>query len=180
MINPILRQTRKLFNFLPPYQGDQYFVTIKELNDVIAQLNNIQPYRSHDVTLTQSGTTAPVATKLASGAKECTSNCNCSNTTCDCSSPCGNERAGIFSTAFTYTSAGVYNLRVTVDPTVYPKSIKDLGLYFSPLSNTAHTIVATQGETTAHVINYTIRTYNSGVAANGILNDTKLLMRLYF
>jgi hypothetical protein len=177
-----LQATRRvLFTFLGAYKGDNQIATISDVNEVYNRLNNLLPYRLHDVEITQSSTDAPTFRVLAQGAVECTRNCTASGGTgscgCDCPSSCTNETAGIFSVSATYVSAGVYEVTFALDATKYPRPIKNVGFFFGPLPSVESKVAV--AKVSANV--YRIYTADkSNAATNGLLTETVLAMKIYF
>jgi len=169
----------RLFNFIGPYQGDNQLATIGDVNRVVDSLNNLFPYRLHDVEITQSGTSAPTFRVLAQGASECTSNCASSGgvCACDCISGCTNEKSGYFSLSATYVSAGVYEVTFALDPIQYPRPIKNVGFFFGALPSVESKVAVTKVSPTVYRI-YTAD--KSATAANGLLTETVLAMKIYF
>jgi hypothetical protein len=175
----IQASTKRLFTFLGPYKGDNQLATLHEINQVFDRLNNLFPYRMHDIEITQTGTNAPSFVKLAAGATECPSNCSSgvgNVCICDCKSPCANEKAGAFSVSAAYVSEGIYDFTFTLDPTIYPNAIKNVGFFFTPFETPLYTVSVKQ--INANV--YRVKTYNGGIVSNTIFKNTPVAMKIYF
>ena len=172
----ILVATRKrTFNFL---SGTNQLATIADVNKVINGLNNLLPYRMYDVAITQSNTDAPVLSKLAAGAAECGSNCESSVCACDCTKGgCSNEKSGYFSATASYVSPGVYDITFILDPTVYPRPIKNVGFFFGTLPSVESKVGIAKISTNVYRLTTADK---SNVATNGLLTETVLAMKIYF
>lgn len=178
MINRISVSTRNIlrkfgFNY-PPTQGDNALATIKDVNYVIDSINNVAPYRSFDFSIDQTGTAAPVITRLAAGAAECPSNCGSICSACDCTN-CQNEKSGAFSMIAARSGVGVYTL--TFSGSIFDNAtIQNVGLFFTPLEAVTSNITVIKSSATV----YTIRTFAGAVATDGLLNDTVVAARIYY
>ena len=180
----ILTATRNAirFSFFGANAGNNALATIKDLNNLTNQLNNIFSYRMYDFSLTQTGGAVPVLTQLAVGAGECRYNCDCVSLDCGCSAPCGQETA----TGFTYfdivkTAPGVFDITVAL-PSEFvaknPATIKKIGLSIGPLPNYGDQVIITPGG--APNI-FTLTTYNiSGAPVDDIFTDTIIAAKIYF
>jgi hypothetical protein len=169
----IVATKRRLFSAL---LGDNKLATLNDVNSVVNGINNMFPYRMYDFLITQSGTTAPVVTKLAAGAGECNGNCDCKNVECDCVSPCGDERRP-FIIDPTYVEAGTYDLTIDFDTEKYPKGIKHIGFFFGALPSVENQVAAVKISDNV----YRITTGDKTAAlANGKLTDTPVMVKVYF
>lgn len=180
------------FSFFGPNKGNNALATVRDLETLTNQLNNMFPYRFFDVQLSQVGTDAPIVQRLAAGAGECPHNCDCKLIDCDCKSPCGDENAvssgatGDPIMGSARTAPGVYVFTFNMAPDYIAKyaraaSIKNISFAFTPFSDIAHQITVTQIPTgVANLNQYEVRTYNAGVLADGILNHTVVSMKIFF
>ena len=176
ILSNLIATRKRTFNFL---SGTNQLATISDVNKVINALNNLIPYRMYDVSITQTSTDAPVLTKLAAGLGECGGNCSSDCILCDCkTSPnCTNEKAGNFSVATSYVSPGVYDITFILDPTIYPRPIKNVGFFFGTLPSVESKVGIAKSRTNV----YTLTTADkSNVATNGLLTETVLAMKIYF
>lgn len=172
----ILASTRNIvrFSFIRPNIGDNALATIKDLNQVIAGLNNLFPHRNFDVSITQTGIANPVITKLAAGATECPSSCSAVCSACDCKANCQDQLAGAFSFSLVRTGVGTYTL--TVGGTTFTRPIQNMGMFFTPFTDVTSRVTVTQISPTVYHVN----TFSGAVASDNIFNNTVVAMKFYY
>lgn len=158
-------------------KDDYRLANIGDVNKIVNAFNNVFPYRMYDIQVSQSGETIPTFSKLASGAAECTSNCSSDCALCDCSKPCGNEKSGNFTVSASYIAKGTYDIRITVDPVIYPRIIKNVGFFFGGLPNGETHIGVTKLSSNVYRLTTSDRSY---ALQNGLLTETVLAMKVYF
>lgn len=181
------------FSFFGANKGNNALATIKDVNNITNQLNNLFPYRFFDVQLNQAGIEAPVVARLAAGATECGRACACragNSCCCDCTNDCTNEsasitigdnimgsaRTGVGTYVFTFNMPAEY-----VAKYARAASIKNVGFSFTPFSDINHQVTVRQIPTGLTNLNtYEVKTYNAGVLADGVLNQTVVSMKIFF
>lgn len=172
---------RNRFSFFGPLKGNQALATLRNLQDVVNQLNNQMLYQPVHFKLSAPGGKNPIVySSLQEGGSgaECTEVCTCNGTTtCACvtSLSCGNPKAGAtLITNVTYFAVGVYKILLNAN---HPRVMTNqgIGVWASALKNKDHAI--TISDPVKNVI--TIETFNAGVAADGVLNNAIFQMNVY-
>lgn len=177
MISRIIVSTRNIarkFSFLAPNQGDNALATLKDVNHVINSINNMIPYRSYDISLTQTGILDPAVTKMAVGAAECPKNCQAICTACDCQGTCQDESSTSFAASFARTGLGVYT--ITFTGSVITNPIKNVGFFFTPFAVAGHKVLVDRLSTNV----FQLSTFNGAAPEDAIFNNTVIAMRIYF
>lgn len=189
----ILTATRNAvgFSFFGANRGNNALATVKDLGNITTQLNNMFPYRFFDVSLNQVLAEAPVVSRLAAGAGECSHNCTCSTSAgccCDCKATCTNEDVGIALTDAIMGSSrvgvGSYVFTFNMPPDYiarYPRAAKiaNVGFNFTPFSLPTHSVTV-EKLPVPDGNQYAVKTYDAGVLADNILHDTVVAMKIYF
>lgn len=180
MITQILTSTRNLlssFSFNGAARGNNALVTVKDLQNVIQQINNQLYFRPIDFMLTHNNQANPTFKLLMAGATDCLGSCNCAGD-CGCagtiaSPSCVKEAFPIINPSPTRIAVGVYHLTLAAN---HPDLVnRGIGVWVASLANVAHRITVSKIQN--NVI--TISTYNAGVLDDTILDQTVFAMKLY-
>lgn len=180
-LNNLVATRKRFFNALI---GDNQLMTIADGNTIINGLNNLFRYRMYDFSVSQTGVANPIVTTLAAGASDCGgSQCNCTLSDCDCTSPCRWETGTGPSVIadFARTAPGTYTLTVTL-PASYlakvGKPVKRVALMVGPLTTYGYQVVVNPTAALNVVI---VKTYDAtGTLADAILNNTNMELKVYF
>lgn len=189
----IYAATRNLisFSFFGANRGNNSPATLKDVNNINNTLNNIFPYRMHDVMITTTGGVPVSIIRLANGAGDCEgANCDCTLYKCDCGSPSckwAGDKVDFNGSSImnmSRTAPGVYS--VIFDKTKMigfeKNNIRNVGFFFAPVAIPGGSVTVVQVPTAdANKSEYAITTYDAaGVIADGVLVNTPVSIKIYF
>jgi hypothetical protein len=187
----IIAATRNVtgFSFFGANKGNNALATLKDVEDLGNQLNNMFSYRLHDVVISHNavpGGDLRIAV-MAAGATECPHNCGSDCILCDCKTgnPCtggtneitGTQRAILVGHNM---GVGIYELSVVLPPDYVKKNsnpITKVAFFFEPLTEVLANVTITP---TADPSIYILRTFLGGVPSDTVLNNTAVSLKIFF